>query len=142
MKNIRDTSIEAYKNIIESGYLSAILIKVFDIIFRFGPMTSREANEHFVEIHGGDDNLNQLRSKISLLQDLGVIKTTDKVKCSDTLKNVYRFDVTGRMPTKVKKPSMADKKRDMMATLARIEPWMSSFAEGELDLLKQQISNL
>ena len=142
MKNIRDTSIEAYKNVIESGFLSSQLIKAFDIVFRFGPLTSRQANEHFVGIHGGEDNLNQFRALLTHLQDMGVIATVAKIKCSDTHKTVYQFDVTGRMPVRAKKLSMADRKRDILATVARMEPWLSDFAIDDVEMLKTQINNL
>ena len=140
--NIRDTSVEAYKKVIESGFLSAQLIKAFDIVFRYGPLTSRQANTYFLLAHGGEDNLNQFRALLTHLQDMGVVATVDKVKCQDTNQTVYQFDVTGLLPVKSKKLSMADKKRDMMATVDRIIPWLSDFAIAEVELLKQQINNL
>ncbi len=142
MKNIRSASVEAYKNVIESGFLSSQLIKAFSIVFRYGPLTSRQANTYFLLAYGGEDNLNQFRALLTHLQDMEVIATGDKIKCLDTHKTVYQFDVTGRMPTKAKKLSMADRKRDMLATVARMQPWLSDFANDEAELLKSQINNL
>ena len=77
-----------------------------------------------------------------MLQDMVVIITTDKVKCPVTHKTVYQFDVTGNLPTKHKKATMADKKRDLLATFARIQPWCSEFKTDDIESLKQQINNL
>lgn len=73
---------------------------------------------------------------------MGVVATVDKIKCPETLKTVYQFDVTGRLPIRLKKLTKADRKRDLLATVDRIEPWCSDFATAELDRLKTQINNL
>lgn len=140
---IRDTSIESYKQVVNSGYLSSQLIRSFDIIFRYGPLTSREAHKHFIGIHDGTDNLNLFRSKLSMLQDMGVIYTVDKVKCPETHKTVYRFDVTGNLPVKPKRVTMADKKRDLLATIDKIKDrtqWYQLYCA--IHSLEKQINNL
>jgi hypothetical protein len=140
--NVRDTSIESYKQVVNSGYLSSQLIKAFDIIFHYGPVTSREAHERFTRIYDGANNLNLFRSKLSMLQDMGVITTTGKVKCPVTHKTVYRFDVTGNLPVKPKRVTMADKKRDLLAAVETLDKASWPWFESEIDNLKQQINNL
>ena len=138
---IRDTSVESYKQVVESGYLTTRLIRAYDIVFRFGPLTSREANKRFVGEYD-EDNLNLFRSLLSQLQDIGVIATGEKVKCPQSLKNVYQFDVTGSLPTKPKKVTMADKKRDLLATVERLDKGTWPWCAMEIDTLKSQINNL
>jgi len=140
--NIRDTSVDAYKKVVNSGLLSIKLVQAFTIIYRFGPMTSRKANQRFVEIYKTEDNLNQFRALLTHLQNMDVIHTIGKVECPISEMTVYQFDVTGRLPVKEKKASLKDKKRDLLATVDRIIPWLSDFAIAEVELLKQQINNL
>ena len=140
--NVRDTSIDAYKKVVGSGLLSKKLIQAFTIIFRFGPMTSRLANQRFVEIFRTENNLNQFRALLTHLQNMDVIQTIEKVTCPISKRTVYNFDVTGRLPIKEKKVSLKDKKRDLLATVDRIIPWLSDFAIAEVELLQQQIKNL
>jgi len=137
---IRDTSAESYRQVIESRYLSERLKNTFDIVFRYGPLTSRQANTYYTITHGKESNLNQFRSYLSQLQGMGVITTGAKVKCPDTGKTVYQFDVTGNLPVKLKKVSKADKKREMLATVDRLDRFGPS--ASEINSLKSQINNL
>jgi len=112
------------------------------MVYQYGPVTSRQANERFVYHYRTEDNLNQFRALLTHLQNMDVIQTIEKVVCPISKMTVYNFDVTGRLPVKERKVSLKDKKRDMLATVDRIEPWLSNFALSEVELLKQQINNL
>jgi hypothetical protein len=76
--NVRSTSIDAYKKVVDSGLLSKKLIQAFTMVYRYGPLTSREANKCFVEYTGAEDNLNQFRALLTHLQNMDVIQTDRK----------------------------------------------------------------
>jgi len=140
--NIRDTSIDAYKKVVDSGLLSTKLIQAFTIIYRFGPMTSREANQKFVENFVVENNLNQFRALLTHLQNMDVIQTIEKVVCPISKMTVYNFDITGRLPVKEPKVTMKDKKANLLKTVDALTPWVGDLGRQYVDDIIYQINNL
>jgi len=140
--NVRDTSIDAYKKVVDSGLLSTKLIQAFTIIYRFGPMTSREANQKFVENFVVENNLNQFRALLTHLQNMDVIQTIEKVVCPISKMTVYNFDITGRLPVKEPKVTMKDKKANLLKTVDALTPWVGDLGRQYVDDIIYQINNL
>ena len=140
--NVRDTSIDAYKKVVDSGLLSKQLIEAFTIIYRFGPMTSRQANQRFVAIYKTENNLNQFRALLTHLQNMGVITTTGKVVCPISKMTVYEFYVTGRLPVKERKVTMKEKKANLFKTVDALTPWVGDLGRQYVDDIIYQINNL
>ena len=140
--NVRSTSIDAYKKVVDSGLLSTKLIQAFTIIYRFGPMTSREANKRFVETYRTEDNLNQFRALLTHLQNMDVIATIEKVVCPISKMMVYNFDITGRLPVKEPKVTMKDKKANLLKTVDALTPWVGDLGRQYVNDIIHQINNL
>ena len=140
--NVRDTSIDAYKKVVDSGLLSTKLIQAFTIIYRFGPMTSREANQKFVENFVVENNLNQFRALLTHLQNMDVIQTIEKVVCPISKMTVYNFDITGRLPIKEHKVTLKDKKANLLKTVDALTPWVGDLGRQYVDDIIYQINNL
>lgn len=140
--NVRSTSIDAYKKVVDSGLLSTKLIQAFTIIYRFGPMTSREANKRYVETFRTEDNLNQFRALLTHLQNMDVIQTIEKVVCPISKMTVYNFDITGRLPVKEVKVTLKDKKRNLLKTVDALTPWVGDLGRQYVDNIIYQINQL
>lgn len=101
--NTRQTSIEAFRQIKESGLLSERRLQVYEALFRHGPCTSGEL---FARALVGKTNLSvmtQSRARFTELRDLGVIREVGVKKCTATGRNAIVWDVTGGLPRKVAK---------------------------------------
>ena len=83
-KMVRDTSIEAYREITDSGLLSKREAEVYKGIFDYGPCTDRELAEKL-----GKDDPNYVRPRRRELVKQGLIEECDKKKCEVSNKNVY-----------------------------------------------------
>jgi hypothetical protein len=140
--NVRDTSIDAFKKVVDSGLLSIKLIHAFTMVYQYGPLTSREANKRFVEYTGAEDNLNQFRALLTHLQNMDVIQTVEKVVCPFSKMTVYQFDVTGRLPVKEKKVSLKDKKANLLKTVDALTPWVGDLGRQYVNDIIHQINNL
>ena len=98
--NVRENSIKAYNEIKENGMLSQILWDIYDVFWHHGPLTSRQANEIYCRTLKKANNLNQFRSKVTILKDRKVLKETEDVKCEVTGMTVAVYDVTSGLPEK------------------------------------------
>lgn len=101
----RQTSIEAFKKIRESGLLSRERFRVFATIFAMGSCTSGEAFESIVKRNQGANSrngrvssLSQSRARFTELRDLGVIEEIDVRPCKVTGRNCIVWQPTGNLP--------------------------------------------
>jgi len=140
--NVRSTSIDAYKKVVDSGLLSKKLIQAFTIIYRFGPITSREANAFYVSAYKAENNLNQFRALLTHLQNMDVIQTIEKVQCPISKMTVYNFDITGRLPVKEPKVSLKDKKTNLLKTVDALTPWVGDLGRQYVNDIIYQINQL
>jgi hypothetical protein len=140
--NVRSTSIDAYKKVVDSGLLSKKLIQAFTIVYRYGPKTSRELNAFYVSAYKAENNLNQFRALLTHLQNVDVIQTTEKVVCPISQMTVYQFDITGRLPVKEPKVTMKDKKANLLKTVDALTPWVGDLGRQYVNDIIHQINNL
>lgn len=100
-KNVRQTSIDAYHEIKESGLLSKRRMEVYDWLFHNGPATGNEVFQGMVN-NKMITNAN-ITTRLGELRDMGVAYEVGVVKCPVTGKSVIQWDVTGSLPNKVEK---------------------------------------
>lgn len=137
--NVRDTSLEAYWKVTESGLLSRNLTRTFDIIYKYGPLTGREAYRRYRILYGGDGNLNLFKSHITHLQDYGVVADVDKVKDDVSGMTVYRWDITFRLPVKPKRKTKKERISEALLTCEKLRPFIPGIYVTILDDLIYQI---
>lgn len=93
----RQTSIEAYTKAKESGLLSELRLKVYEMLCLHGQLTANE-----VRIHASQHNVNSgvFSTRFSELERMGVIKAIGTRKCSVSGHNALVWEITGDMPKK------------------------------------------
>jgi hypothetical protein len=95
---MRDTSVEAWRYIQDSGVLSKRRLEAYSALFQYGPRTAGEL-ETLCEHRG-------MWKRLSELRDLGVVKECGKRPCRVTDRNAIVWDVTSAMPQalRIKRP--------------------------------------
>jgi len=96
----RQTSIDCYNKIKSEGLLSNMRFKVYEAILRKAPCTSGEA---FATMTTKENQISQSRARFTELRELGVIYEVQNRKCKITGMNVIEWDLTDRLPIKIKK---------------------------------------
>lgn len=106
---IRQTSIDAYNKIKQNGSLSSRRWEVYDVLFKYGPLTGNEAIEKLKEEGKGAKTFDtNSHSRLSELRQLGVIYEVGKKVCNVTGMNVILWDVTNNLPKKLEKQKTKD----------------------------------
>ena len=95
----RQTSIDCYNQIKSSGLLSKRRWEIYDIVFRYGAMTSNETFD-YSELKGVDGYRHNANARMTELRELGVVQELGTTICSKTGKKVILWDVTARLPVK------------------------------------------
>lgn len=99
----RQTSIDAYNEIKESGLLSHRRFEVYETLFNIGPATAGEiskAQNKTSNFAKGDNS----HARLCELRDLGVVKEIMEVKCTVTGMRVIQWGITDKLPSKPLKP--------------------------------------
>ena len=105
--NARQTSIDCYNEIKNSGLLSKRRFETFEAIMKIAPCTASEVQKSIIYNNGGRDCM----KRISELRDRGVIYEKDVRPCKVTGKNVIEWDLTDRLPVNIKNPNKTKKQR-------------------------------
>mgnify|MGYP003627372896 FL=1 len=105
--NARQTSIDCYNEIKNSGLLSKRRFETFEAIMKIAPCTASEVQHSINYNNGGRDCM----KRISELRDRGVIYEKDVRPCKVTGKNVIEWDLTDRLPVNIKNPNKTKKQR-------------------------------
>lgn len=97
----RQTSIDVYRKIKEQGLLVGRRMMVYEALYKIGPATT---NELFKYIHG-TTTINQpnIHARLAELREMGCVMELGTVVCSVTKNKVIQFDVTDKIPIKIKK---------------------------------------
>ena len=104
----RQTSIDCYNKIKSEGLLSKMRLKVYEAILRKAPCTSGEA---FATMTTKENQISQSRARFTELRELGVIYEVQNRKCSITGMSVIEWDLTDRLPIKIKSSNKTKKQR-------------------------------
>ena len=109
--NIRQTSIDCFNQIKNSGLLSKRRFETFEAIMKIAPCTASEV-QHSINYHnGGRDCM----KRISELRDRGVIYEKDVRPCKVTGRNVIEWDLTDRLPVNVKSSNKTKQQKKNLA---------------------------
>ena len=92
---IRQTSIQAYKEIVESGRHSQMQQAVYHTLYHYGPLTRTALDDMLKSVGTVNPSFHK---RLSELEKMGVVWRPGKVKCPKTGKRVYLWDVTSNMP--------------------------------------------
>lgn len=95
-ENVRQTSIEAYREIEAKGLLSRMRWKVYAHLYAHGPMTSGELT---VQLRGKNEPHPSYHRRLHELEQLGVAKRDGARACSITGYEAEIWDVTPCLPT-------------------------------------------
>jgi len=102
----RQTSIDCYNKIKSEGLLSNMRFKVYEAILRKAPCTSGEA---FATMTTKENQISQSRARFTELRELGVIYEVQNRKCKITGMNVIEWDLTDKLPIKIKSSNKTKK---------------------------------
>ena len=101
-KNVRDTSIEAYRKIKGDGLLSQRRLEIYIWLYWNGPATG---NEIFRGIRGSSTiNQANIPARLNEMREMEVVEERGTDKCSVTGMNVIVWDVTSNLPKPIEKP--------------------------------------
>lgn len=98
----RQTSVEAYSTIKESGLLGKRQLEVYEIVYQNGPMTASEAFELLKQ--KSDLSLrfdSNTHARFTECRDMGLLSEVGERKCKITGRNVIEWDVTANLPQPV-----------------------------------------
>lgn len=101
----RQTSIDAFNEIVANGLLSERRFQVYEILFRDGPLTANQVINIF-KIKHPMLNTGAVTTRLSELRNAGVVMELGEIECPVTGNNVIQWDVTGNLPRKVIKPTI------------------------------------
>jgi hypothetical protein len=129
---MRQTSIECYKQIKAEGLLSKRRLEVLETLLKSAPCTSSEA----ITKSGAKFGVFGVSSRFTELRDLGVIYEVRVRKCTVTNRNVIEWDLTDKLPVKVKKEKAKTKKEKAKEALSLIESLGKRLNEPEKSELR------
>lgn len=97
---VRDTSLETYKSIQDSGVLSARRLEVYKALMDSGPSTASELWERMGK---RSSQHNPVSPRLNELREMGAICEAEQRDCLITGRLAIVWEVTGRMPEKLEK---------------------------------------
>jgi len=128
MKTIRQTSIDCYNQILAEGLLSKRRLEVLEAIMKNAPCTTNEATK---DLPSGSHGIG---SRTTELRELGVIYERCVRKCKETGRNVIEWDLTDKLPIKIKKATSPKQQRVEKAINALKELYQGKDRDKWLEL--------
>jgi len=114
----RDTSLEAYNHIVNTGLLGKTRTKAYRLLYRHGPLAQFEVEEFEGQKHYGGS----LSKRFSELEDIGAVQIIGKKKNPISGRNCNLYDVTSKLITQPyqSKTSPAQKAAHLRRYLKRL----------------------
>tara|TARA_B110000967_G_scaffold1009_1_gene1054 strand:+ start:363 stop:794 length:432 start_codon:yes stop_codon:yes gene_type:complete len=109
--NTRQTSIDCYRQIKSEGLLSKRRLQVYEILLHNGCLTGTEISILFKEKHFSSNHSEGIRNRISELFDRGVVYEKEIVECKSTGRKVIQWDLTDKLPIKIKNSNKTKKQK-------------------------------
>jgi DNA-binding Lrp family transcriptional regulator len=88
---IRETSIEAYEYLVDSGTLAEMNRIVYKHLWHHGPTTQKKTERYY------NDRTYTLRPRFAQLEKMGLIKSIGSEPCEETGRKNLLWDVTDRV---------------------------------------------
>jgi hypothetical protein len=101
----RQTSIDSYNQIRSGNLLSRRRFEVYEAIYKNAPCTTNEALK---DVYSGSHGVG---SRTTELRELGVIYEKSERKCRVTGRFVIEWDLTDKLPSKIKTSTNTKKER-------------------------------
>lgn len=116
---MRQTSIETYNTIRDSGLLSKRRFEVYQALYLYGPMTANDLVRHQKE---QNPNANQTgwNARFSELERMGVIKEVGTKKDEVSGNECVTWDVTDALPGKLEKLDRKKLKKQLIEKIASL----------------------
>jgi hypothetical protein len=105
----RQTSIDCYRKIKSEGLLSKRRLQVFEILLENGCLTGTEISILFKQKHFSSNHSEGIRNRITELFDRGVVYEKGIVECKSTGRKVIQWDLTDKLPIKIKSSNKTKK---------------------------------
>ena len=106
-ERVRQTSIDCYHEIKNSGLLSKRRLQALEYIMKIAPCTASELQESMPYNDGGRDCM----KRISELATRGVVYEKGVRECRVTGRHVIEWDMTGNLPKDVETPVTPKQKK-------------------------------
>lgn len=124
---MRETSIQAYRQIKQEGLLSKMRERVYDVVFHHGPCTSAEAYTLMTKVEKAP--ITQSRARFTELRDQGVFKECGRKTCSVTGRTAILWDVTDQLPSQLPKKKKKNGLQDAIDYMIEKEIMFISITE-------------
>lgn len=105
----RQTSVEVYNSIMADGSVAKMRKRVYDILFKFGPLTASELHARAKDVYSDLSLRDNYQKRLPELRKMGIVSETGTRVCSITSREVIEWDVTDKLPQPLVK-SVARKK--------------------------------
>jgi hypothetical protein len=99
----RQTSIDTYFEIRDSGLLSEKRFEVYQILYKYGPMSGAQVSEIYRRAKNYVGHSESIRNRITELVDMGCAYEVKTDACPVTGRQVLWFDVNGELPQKLER---------------------------------------
>lgn len=96
------TSVETYKKILASGLISKRRREILNILWEHISLTGNQISKIHKELYNTNSFSENIKNRITELEQMGVISVVGIVKCPITKNNVNLYSLTGNMPVKLK----------------------------------------
>lgn len=117
---VQSTSVEVYHKVKSSGLLSRIREEVYDILYKHGPLTMREA---FELLNTDGVNIQSYGPRFAELRNMDLIEQCGERECKITGHNKILWQTTNsigkKLPKKLSKKEKISGLLDLMVDLAK-----------------------
>ncbi len=137
MTHVRDTSIEIYLKILNEGLIGKKQIEVYEILWKYGPLTGSQVANWMDEFHQKSNVSETVRNRLNELRNMGIVTELPKAPCPVTGNTVYRYDVNSKLPIK---PPIRLTKKEKRASIKKLVIEIGKtvpMPQEKLDQLKQ-----
>lgn len=121
----RQTSIETYNIIKQSGLLSKRRLQAYDVLFNHGPLTATGIATQVSDFKSPSVGFN-IHARLCELREMGCVKELGETVCPHTGMKVILWDVTDRVPLKLPKRKTKDQiikeLQDRISVLEKLVP--------------------
>jgi hypothetical protein len=123
---MRQTSIDCYNQIKKEGLLPKMRFKTYEVMLKIAPCTASEVQREMGFYDGGRDCM----KRIPELRKSGVVYEKGTRICKVTGRNVIEWDLTDKLPIKIKAVKSAKKQRTETAINALRELYKNRSIAG------------
>ncbi len=143
MMNMRQTSVDCYNEIVTNGLLSKRRLEVYEIIYSNGPLTANEI-VRISKVKYPNTNPSSFNARLSELKRCGVIIEVGEKRDDISNNNCYIWDLTDRLPVKMKQPTNIknDKINNIITALCELYKIRHTSTEEDWKSVARLISDI